>query len=97
MTKSRKKVTIGALVGAAMLGIGGILLGTLVIYSVCGSSTDVNVYGFCAAKLLGIPISALLGACLGFCPSIILGALAGGAIVTLVEYVRSKASPAQQE
>ena len=97
MTKFRRNVTLGALVGAMILGIGGMLLGVLVIYSVCGSSVDVNVYGFCAARMLGVPISAVLGAFLGFCPSILLGALVGGAMVAFVENVRRKASPTRSD
>jgi hypothetical protein len=93
MSRARRGATIGAGAGAILAGIVGILLGILAMYNACGNTTDVNVYGFCATRLLGIPVSAALGALLGLCPAIFVGALIGGSIGVLIGYSRREDGP----
>ena len=97
MIKSRKGITIGAGVGAILLGIGGLSIAVVVTYNLFGRVADAVLYRLCAARLLGIPISATLGAILGFCPATLVGAFTGGIIGALTTKGRATGGPASTE
>ena len=97
MINPRKGTTLGAGVGAILLGIGGLSIGVVVTYNLCGRVVDPDLYRFCAARLLGIPISATLGAILGLCPATLVGAFTGGIIGALTMKGRATGGPASTE